>query len=143
MKSPAGSSARVLCVGLVVLALSEARGQSLPTSATIDAIPLELTMPERFQVVSTLEPIRRVLIVAPADGLIRTVDAGLGATVRQTQEIAEFDRAEAAACSRSPRRNSRRSRLQPRPSRPRTRSSRPRSRRPRGASSWPGSPSIG
>jgi multidrug efflux pump subunit AcrA (membrane-fusion protein) len=96
MKAPAGSSARVLCLGLVVV-LSEARGQGLPTSATIDAIPLELTMPERFQVVSTLEPIRRVLIVAPADGLIRTVDAGLGATVRQTQEIAQFDRAEAAA----------------------------------------------
>ena len=97
MKPRAGSSARVLCVGLIVVALSEARGQSLPTSATIDAVPLELTMPERFQVVSTLEPIRRVSIVAPADGLVRTVEAGLGATVRQTQEIAEFDRSEAAA----------------------------------------------
>ena len=97
MKSRAGSSACALCVSLVVVALSEARGQSLPTSATIDAIPLELTMPERFQVVSTLEPIRRILIVAPSDGLIRTVDAGLGATVRQTQEIAQFDRAEAVA----------------------------------------------
>ena len=97
MKSPVGSSARVLCVGLFVLLLSEARGQSVPTSATIDAIPLDLIMPEQFQVVSTLEPIRRVLIVAPADGLIRTVDAGLGATVRQSQEIVQFDRAEAAA----------------------------------------------
>ncbi|MDR3622567.1 MAG: HlyD family efflux transporter periplasmic adaptor subunit, partial [Paludisphaera borealis] len=97
MKSRAGSCARVLCVSLAVLATIEARSQSLPTSATIDAVPLELTMPERFQIVSTLEPIRRVLIVAPADGLIRSLDAGLGSTVRETQQVAELDRAEAGA----------------------------------------------
>jgi hypothetical protein len=58
----------MLCLGLVVAATAEARGQSPPTSATIDVVPLTLTMPERFQIVSTLEPIRHVSLVAPADG---------------------------------------------------------------------------
>lgn len=83
---------------IALLALSaQAHAQSLPTSATIDAEPLDLTAPERFQVVSTLEPIRKVSIIAPADGVLKSIDATLGSTVRETQQIAEIDRAEASA----------------------------------------------
>lgn len=88
---------RTLAAGFVLAITAAARGQSLPTSATIDAEPISLTPPERFQVVSTLEPIRRVTIVAPADGLVRSVDATVGSTVRETQQLAELDRSEAAA----------------------------------------------
>ncbi len=87
-----------LLMGLVLSAqIGLARGQSLPTSATIDAEPLVLTAPERFQVVSTLEPIRKVSIVAPADGILRSIEAPLGSTVRDTQRVAGSDLGEAAA----------------------------------------------
>jgi len=72
-------------------------GQTLPTAARIESVPLELTMPERYHVTAMLEPIRRVTLVAAADGFIRSMDARLGATVRESQEIAQLDRAEAAA----------------------------------------------
>lgn len=97
MKYRAGSCAWMLCIALHATATDVVRSQSLPTSATIDAVPLELTMPERFRIVSTLEPIRRVSIVAPADGVIRSIDAAVGSTVRQTQQLAELDRSEASA----------------------------------------------
>jgi multidrug efflux pump subunit AcrA (membrane-fusion protein) len=98
MKSRAGSCARALFAGLAALfAAAGAQAQGLPTSATIDAVPLVLIMPERFQVISALEPIRHVSIVAPADGVVRSLDAGLGVTVRDAQQVAELDRGEAAA----------------------------------------------
>jgi len=80
-----------------LLLAAQARGQALPTSATIDAEPIALTAPERYQVASTLEPIRKVSIVAPADGVLRSMDAALGSTVRENQQVAELDLAEASA----------------------------------------------
>jgi membrane fusion protein (multidrug efflux system) len=72
-------------------------GQTVPTAARIEAIPLELTMPERYQVADVLEPIRRVTVVAPADGVVRSMDVRLGATVRESQEVAQLDRTAASA----------------------------------------------
>ena len=46
-----------------------ASAQTLPTAAKIEAVPLELTMPERYQLNEVLEPIRKVTLVAPRDGL--------------------------------------------------------------------------
>jgi multidrug efflux pump subunit AcrA (membrane-fusion protein) len=73
-----------------------AGGQAMPTSARLEAVPLELTMPERYQVTEVLEPIRRLSLIAPADGTIRTIEAHVGSTVRESQEVAEMDRTEAA-----------------------------------------------
>ena len=86
---------RAACVCLIVAGLGWA--QALPTSATIESVPLELTMPERYHVTSVLEPVRRVELVAPADGVVRSLDVRPGATVRDTQELAQLDRAEAMA----------------------------------------------
>ncbi len=85
--------------GLVVPILwsAVASGQTLPTAARIEAVPLELTMPERYQITEVLEPIRKVTLVAPRDGLMRSIEARLGAVVRETDEIAQLDRTEAAA----------------------------------------------
>jgi RND family efflux transporter MFP subunit len=83
--------------GFVLLFAGLASGQTMPTSARIESIPLELTMPERYQVTEVLEPIRRVTLVAAADGFIRSMDVRLGGTVRESQEIAQIDRAEASA----------------------------------------------
>jgi multidrug efflux pump subunit AcrA (membrane-fusion protein) len=82
---------------LLLLWAATAPAQTLPTSARIESIPLELTMPERYQVNEMLEPIRRVTLVAAADGFIRSMDVRLGATVRESQEIAQLDRTEASA----------------------------------------------
>jgi multidrug efflux pump subunit AcrA (membrane-fusion protein) len=72
-----------------------ALAQALPTSAKIEAVPLELTMPERYQIVEVLEPLRRVTLIAPCDGIIRSMEPRLGAAVRELQEVAEIDRTEA------------------------------------------------
>jgi multidrug efflux pump subunit AcrA (membrane-fusion protein) len=72
-------------------------GQTLPTSARIEAVPIELTMPDRYLVSEVLEPIRRITLVAPADGVVRSLEARLGVMVRESQELAQLDRSEAAA----------------------------------------------
>ena len=74
-----------------------ASGQPMPTAARIESIPLELTMPEHYQVSELLEPVRRVTLIAPADGFVRRIEFRLGAPVRELQEIAQLDRNEAAA----------------------------------------------
>jgi multidrug efflux pump subunit AcrA (membrane-fusion protein) len=86
---------RALCLWLIGSGV--VWSQALPTSATIDSTPLELTMPERYHVTSVLEPIRRVVLVAPADGIVRSLDVRPGTTVKESQEVAQLDRSEAAA----------------------------------------------
>ena len=86
-----------LAVGICLMATGAAWAQALPTAARIESIPLELTMPENYQVTSVLEPTRHVAMVAPADGTLRGLEVAVGAAVRSNQEIAQLDRAEAAA----------------------------------------------
>ncbi len=74
-----------------------ASAQTSPTAARIESVPLELTMPERYQNTEVLEPIRMVTLVAPRDALVRSITARLGAVVRESEEIAQLDRTEAAA----------------------------------------------
>ena len=44
-----------------------------------------------------LEPIRRVALMVPADGIVQSVAVPVGATVREGQEVVQLDRAAAAA----------------------------------------------
>ena len=71
-----------VALGICLLASGSAWAQALPTAATIESIPLELTMPENYLVTSVLEPVRRVALVAPADGTVRSLEVPLGAAVR-------------------------------------------------------------
>ncbi|HZW29921.1 MAG TPA: hypothetical protein VFF52_04385, partial [Isosphaeraceae bacterium] len=84
-------------VSVCVLWGSLAWGQTAPGSARIETVPLRLAMPDDYQVAVVLEPARRVLVVAPADGMIQSLDARLGGTVRDAQELAQLDRTEANA----------------------------------------------
>ena len=84
-------------LGLCLLGAGVGWAQSLPTAATIESIPLELTMPERYRVTTVLEPVRKVALVAPADGIVRGLEAPLGTVVRASAEVAQLDRAEALA----------------------------------------------
>jgi len=68
----------------------------MPTAARLEAVPLELTMPERYQVTEVLEPIRRVTLIAPADGVIRSIESRLGSVVGESQEVAQLDRSVAS-----------------------------------------------
>lgn len=66
-------------------------------SARVETIPLSLTAPERYQVPIVLEPSREVDVAATVDGVVTVVQGQVGATVRDRQEVAQLDRAEAAA----------------------------------------------
>lgn len=84
----------------VVLGLNSTRAslaQVPPTSAKIDTQPIELTPAERYRIPATLEPVRKVTLVAPTDGVVRSQDAREGTDVRVHQEVAKLDTAEAFA----------------------------------------------
>ncbi len=84
-------------MGLLLAASGLARGQAPEASAKVETVPLTLAPPDRYQIPSVLEPIRRVAVMATADGVMRTFDLPVGSTVRPGQEIAGLDRSEAAA----------------------------------------------
>ena len=77
--------------------LCRGHGQNVATTAEIERVPLELTMPERYQMAPILEPIRRVTLVAPRDGFVRSLSVPVGSAVRDTQEVAELDRADSSS----------------------------------------------
>src|SRR5262245_60722130 len=68
-----------------------------PATARVETVPVELTQPERYQAPLTLEPGRRATLIAPVDEVLRSVSAPVGSPVREGQEVAGLDRAEAIA----------------------------------------------
>ncbi len=84
-------------LGVVLLVPSLARGQAPPATAKVETAALDLTPPDRYQIPSILEPIRRVTMLAPADGVVRSIEVPVGAAVREGQEVAQLERTEAAA----------------------------------------------
>lgn len=68
-----------------------------PATARIETTSLRLMDPDPYQVTAVLEPVRRVRLIAPADGLIRGVPAHLGENVRESQDLVLFDPTEANA----------------------------------------------
>lgn len=91
LRSPA------LGLTLCVAAVSTSSAQPPPTSAKVDTQPLVLTQPDRYNVPTVLEPVRRVTLVATADGIVRSQDARAGTDVRSGQPVAELDKSEAMA----------------------------------------------
>jgi multidrug efflux pump subunit AcrA (membrane-fusion protein) len=71
--------------------------QSPAASARIETSALRLIDPDPYQVTAVLEPIRRVKLVAPMDGAVRSVEARLGTSVRESQALVQFDPTEANA----------------------------------------------
>jgi multidrug efflux pump subunit AcrA (membrane-fusion protein) len=84
-------------LSLCVICGGRAMGQTAAATARIETTALRLIEPDPYQVSAVLEPARRVKLVAPIDGLIRSVDARLGGTVRESQEVVQFDPTEANA----------------------------------------------
>ena len=92
-----GWSTALLGLSLVASTTTATRAQQTPDSAKVESIPLELKSPDRYQIPSVLEPIRRVTITAPSDSILRSLELPVGSSVRDRQEIAQLDRTEAMA----------------------------------------------
>ncbi len=68
--------------------------------ASVETADLSLVFPDRYAVPVVLEPNRKVFLVAANDGILKSVAAPVGSTVREAAEIAQLDRAEATAKAR-------------------------------------------
>lgn len=86
----------IACV-VCIASAGRAMGQATAASARIETSALRLIDPDPYQLTAVLEPIRRLKIVAPMDGMIRSVDARLGESIRQSQDLVQFDPTEANA----------------------------------------------
>jgi hypothetical protein len=71
--------------------------QGQPASVRVETVSMRLMEPDPYQVTAVLEPVRRLKLVAPFDGQIRSVDARLGVMVRESQDLVQFDPTEANA----------------------------------------------
>ncbi|MFO0909374.1 MAG: efflux RND transporter periplasmic adaptor subunit [Isosphaeraceae bacterium] len=88
-----GTGLAVVLIG----SLNASLGQPPATTAKVDTQALQLASPDRYQISTILEPIRRVTLVAAADGIVRSQDAREGADVRANQDVAQLDKTEALA----------------------------------------------
>jgi len=79
----------------IMLGATWARAQPPALSARIETAPLALVAPERYAVSEVLEPVRKVTLIAPEDGVVRGLDAHLGMAMREGAEVAQLDRTEA------------------------------------------------
>ena len=73
------------------LAGAQPSGNPNQVTAKVERAPLFLTAPDRFRVPLALEPLRKVTVMTPADGVLRTISVPVGSTVREGQEIARLD----------------------------------------------------
>jgi RND family efflux transporter MFP subunit len=97
MRVRAAAAAIGLATVLAMAAWGQGPSGGASAAARVETAPLELTAPDRYQVPVILEPARRASLVAPADGMLRALNAEVGAAVRAGQEVAQLDRTEAAA----------------------------------------------
>jgi multidrug efflux pump subunit AcrA (membrane-fusion protein) len=84
---------------LISVVAVAAWGQAPKTQATarVETVALELSPPERYQIPLALQPARSVAVIAPADGIVRSLPVPVGAMVRENQDIVQLDRLEATA----------------------------------------------
>jgi multidrug efflux pump subunit AcrA (membrane-fusion protein) len=70
---------------------SQGPGNPNQVAAKVERAPLYLTPPDRYRVTTVVEPLRKVAVMAPSDGVLRTLAVPVGSTVREGQEIARLD----------------------------------------------------
>ena len=94
---------RSTAIGLALTLLAgldaHAQGNGNPNQvpARVERAPIYPTPPDRYRVPMILEASRRVAVMSPADGVLRTLAVPVGSTVRDGQEIARLDPAGALA----------------------------------------------
>jgi multidrug efflux pump subunit AcrA (membrane-fusion protein) len=101
-----GRMGRLVVIGLVVAGASGRVGAQNPgvppgsaatSNVRIERAVLALSAPDRYQIPVRLEPMRRLVLKAPADGIVQALPARLGDAVRERQDVVVLDRAEALA----------------------------------------------
>ncbi|MEO6809081.1 MAG: efflux RND transporter periplasmic adaptor subunit [Isosphaeraceae bacterium] len=97
MKVRMVSAAVGLTLGVALAASGQGPAATGTTTAQIETVPIELNWPDHYQVPVTLEPSRQARLIAPGDGVLRSLTAPIGKMVKEGDEIAQFDRAEALA----------------------------------------------
>ncbi len=65
--------------------------------ATVETAEVSVVYPDRYAVPVSLEPNRKIYVVAPSDGIVTEVSAPVGAVVRANQTLLQLDRAEPSA----------------------------------------------
>jgi multidrug efflux pump subunit AcrA (membrane-fusion protein) len=87
----------VLGASAVATAQIQSPGTPNQMAARVERAPLHLTPPERYQIPSLVEPLRKVVVMAPADGVLKSLAVPVGATVKEGQEIGRLETASALA----------------------------------------------
>ncbi len=87
----------VLAVPSFATAQTQTTGNPNQVAAKVERAPLYLTPPDRYQVPNLVEPLRKVVVMAPADGVLKSLAVPVGATVKEGQEIGRLDTAAAMA----------------------------------------------
>jgi multidrug efflux pump subunit AcrA (membrane-fusion protein) len=60
-------------------------------AAKVERALLHLTPADRYRVPLIVEPLRKVIVMAPSDGILRSIAVPVGSTVQEGQEIARLD----------------------------------------------------
>jgi multidrug efflux pump subunit AcrA (membrane-fusion protein) len=80
-----------IVLGLAGSANAQATGNPNQIEAKVEQAPLYLTAPDRYRVPSLVEPLRKVAVMAPSEGVLKGISVPVGSTVREGEEIARLD----------------------------------------------------
>ena len=80
-----------IILGIAASAGAQATGNPNQVAAKVERAPLYLTAPDRYRVAIIVEPLRKVAVMAPAEGVLKGIAVPVGSTVREGQEIARLD----------------------------------------------------
>lgn len=93
MTRHAGRYAVAIALGLNGLAEAQPQATANPNqvAAKVERAALSLTSPDRYRVPIVVEPLRRVVVMAPSEGILKGISVPVGSTVREGQEVARLD----------------------------------------------------
>jgi multidrug efflux pump subunit AcrA (membrane-fusion protein) len=84
-------------IGLALVTSTVASGQPGNSgnpnqlAAKVERAWLHLTPVDRYRLPLIVEPLRKVIVMAPSDGILRSIAVPVGSTVQEGQEIARLD----------------------------------------------------
>ena len=88
-----------LALGTAAVAPAQTQSPGNPNqmAAKVERAPLHLTPPDRYQVPNLVEPLRKVVVMAPTEGVLKSLAVPVGATFKEGQEFGRLDTAGALA----------------------------------------------
>ena len=97
MRSIPRAIGAILAASAVATAQAPTSGNPNQVAAKVERAPLHLTPPDRYQVPTLVEPLRKVVVMAPDEGFLKSLAVPVGATLKEGQEIGRLDTAAAMA----------------------------------------------